>query len=121
MSKHWRGGGTGGGTNGLTSITIPGNVTNIGSDAFEGCLGLKAITVDTNDLAYSSVNGVLFDKNQVTLIQYPSGKFGNYILPISVTNLGAAAFEDCSFLTGITIPNGVTSIQPMTFSRLRQS
>ena len=54
----------------LTSVTIPNSVTSIGEWAFVWCTSLAAITVDTNNPAYSSVNGVLFDKGQTTLIVY---------------------------------------------------
>jgi hypothetical protein len=39
-------------------------------------------------MTYSSVDGVLFNKSQTTLIQYPSGKSGHYSIPDSVTSIG---------------------------------
>jgi hypothetical protein len=67
--------------------------------------------VDTNNPAYSSVDGVLFDKSQTTLIQYPAGKTGSsYTIPDSVTSIGDWAFSECSGLTSVTIANTVTSI-----------
>jgi Leucine Rich Repeat (LRR) protein len=94
----------------LTSVTIPNSVTNIGYYAFTGCTRLTAITVDALNSAYSSVDGVLFNKNQTTLIQYPGGKAGSYTIPNSVTNIGLCAFAYCTSLTRATIPNSVTSI-----------
>ena len=52
----------------LTSITIPSSVTSIGSYAFDGCSKLNQINVDTANTAYSSMNGVLFDKDKTELI-----------------------------------------------------
>ena len=52
--------------------------------------------VDSLDLAYSSVDGVLFNKSQTTLIQCPGGKGGSYTVPNSVTNIGNNAFSDCA-------------------------
>jgi hypothetical protein len=89
---------------------VPGGVTNIGDNAFVGCSKLIAITVNATNSFYSSAGGVLFDKNQTTLIDYPGGVAGNYTVPGSVTNIGIDAFEDCKNLTGITIPGNVISI-----------
>ena len=46
------------------------------------------MTVDTNNPAYSSVDGVLFNKSQTTLIQCPGAKTGSYTIPNSVTSIG---------------------------------
>ncbi len=93
----------------LTSIAIPAGVISIGNDAFSYCTSLTNITVATNNPDYSSINGVLFDKNQTTLIQFPAGYVVSYVIPNSVTNIGDDAFSDAS-LTSITIPNSVTRI-----------
>ena len=97
------------GCSSLTSITIPNSVTSIGSSAF-GCSNLTSINVSDNNKNYSSVDGVLFNKDKTELIQYPRKKEGtNYKIPNSVTSIGDYAFAGCS-ITSITIPNSVTSI-----------
>jgi len=105
-----------GGCTSLTSVNIPVSVTNIESAGFYSCTNLSAITVDALNSVYSSVDGVLFDKNQTVLIQYPGGKVGRYAIPNSVTNIGHHAFNYCTRLTGVTIGNGVTSIGDSAFS-----
>src|ERR1017187_3258110 len=101
----------------LTNIMIGNSVTNIGYYAFDWCASLTAITVDTNNPAYSSVGGILFNKSQTTLIQYPGGIVGGYIVSNSVTNIGASAFYYCTDLTSVTIGNSVTSIGDWAFGK----
>jgi hypothetical protein len=100
----------------LTKVSIPSSVTSIGGGAFGYCTSLTNIMVDPLNPAYSSVSGVLFDKSQTTLIQYPGGEVGSYSIPNSVTSIGAEAFANCINLTSVSIPNNVTSIGGFAFS-----
>jgi hypothetical protein len=100
----------------LTSVTIPDSVTNIGQLAFYDCLGLTSIGVSSNNPVYCSVNGVLFNRNQTTLIEYPEGIAGGYTIPNSVTDIGGSAFASCSRLTSVTVPNSVTNIGDSAFA-----
>ena len=95
----------------LTSVTIPDSVTSIYSSAFENCTSLTSIDVSKDNKKYSSVNGVLFNKDKSELIAYPAGKTDSeYVIPNSVTSIGYSAFSYCRSLTSVTIPNSVTSI-----------
>ena len=100
----------------LTNIVIPKYVTSIGIEAFAICNSLTAIAVDTNNQFYSSLNGVLFDKNQTTIIEFPGGLGGSYMIPGGVTNIAEKSFYDCTYLSNITIPNSLTSIGNQAFS-----
>jgi len=100
---------------GLTSVIIPNSIIKIKDLAFYGSSGLTEINVDVSNPNYSSVNGVLFNKNKTTLIRYPAGKTGAYTIPNSVTLIGHYAFYYCSSLTAVTIPNSVVSIGEWAF------
>jgi hypothetical protein len=100
----------------LTNVTIPNSVTNIGLAAFAGCSNLIAFTVDPLNHSFSSVNGVLFDKNQTLLIQCPPGAIaGSYSIPHTVVSLADYAFMYCMALTEVTIPRSVASIGNYAF------
>jgi hypothetical protein len=100
----------------LTNILISSKVTSIAGQAFVGCPNLLAIDVDALNPVYSSVNGVLFDKNQVTLIYYPGGRAGSYSIPNGVTSIPSYAFQSCPSLTGLTVPNSVITIGTLAFN-----
>jgi hypothetical protein len=101
----------------LTSVTISASVTKIGYQAFSGCNNLAAFNVNPLNVAYASVDGVLFDKNQISLIQCPTVKVGDYTAPNSVMNIGDYAFADCIGLTNIALPDAVTNIGNYAFAR----
>jgi hypothetical protein len=100
----------------LTSIAIPAGITSIGNLAFDGCTALTSIDVDKNNMSYSSLSGVLYDKKQTSIIQYPATKKGAFTVPASVTSIGDSAFYDCTGLTSITIPEGVTTLGDNAFN-----
>lgn len=117
----------------LTSVMIGNGVTNIGYAAFAYCSGLADIIVSSGNECFCTADGILFDENQTTLIQFPGGKTGSDMIPSSVicigdwafagcvglvqftipghiANIGDAAFESCPNLTSVTISSGVTNI-----------
>jgi uncharacterized protein (TIGR02145 family) len=96
------------GCNGLSSVFIPASVTSIGKPSFAECSGM--ITVDPANPKYSSLDGVLFDKDKTELLQCPSSKTGSYTVPLSVTSIADQAFYSCAGLTSIDIPSSITSI-----------
>lgn len=101
---------------GLTTIALPANVATIETEVFRDCSSLTSITVDGTNLNYSSLDGVLFNKAQSTLIAFPAGRGGSYVIPQSVTTIGNVAFFTCEKLLGVTFPYALASIQPRAFS-----
>ena len=100
----------------LTSVAIPNSVKNIEEDAFFCYTSLIAINVDMANTAYSSQDGVLYNKGKTVLIQYPIGKTNStFAIPSSVTSIGNWAFYGSS-LTSVTIPDSVTGIGQGAFS-----
>jgi hypothetical protein len=103
------------GCDGLTNVIIPGSITSI-DGAFEGCNGLTQIIVDPINPTFTSVGGVLFNKAQTTLIEYPCGIRGNYTIPENVTSIEDDAFAWDTNLTSVIIPSSVTNIGFYGFS-----
>ncbi len=108
----------------LKNVTIPSSVKSLGrNDCYDGlnvaffeCENLKSIDVDKDNQYYSSVDGVLFNKDKTELIQYPLGKSEKtYNVPNGVTTIGSYAFYDYKNLTKITIPKSVINIEVFPF------
>ncbi len=99
----------------LTNVFIPDSVTNIGAGAFADCANLTSITVDPSNLFYASSNGVMFDKNFDTLIQFPGGWPGSYTVPASVTNVADDAFAGAMNLTNLFFPGNAPSADGSVF------
>jgi len=102
----------------LISVSIPESVTTIDNIlAFLYCISLSAINVNNSNSNYSSINGILYNKSQTTLIKCPQGKTGTITIPESVTTIERDAFYDCKLLSGsLTIPESVTKIGKDAFS-----
>jgi BspA type Leucine rich repeat region (6 copies) len=102
----------------LTSFNISSNVTYIGERAFNRNRKIINFNVDPNNPNYSSdADGVLFNKNKTSLINYPLGSTKtSYIIPSSVVSIEISAFFDAQYITKIIIPDNVTSIGDNAFS-----
>ena len=102
----------------LTDITIPSSVTTIGFGAFNGCTNLQNLLIDENNPKYSSVDGVLYNKDKTTLIQYPCANLNtDYTILDNVVAIEDRAFENSTNLVNITIPNSVKNIGEGAFRR----
>jgi hypothetical protein len=88
---------------GLTSVTIPGSVTNIGENAFWDCFKLTNATI---------CDGVTSIPDEAF---YECTGLASVSIPASVTNIGMAAFDNCVNLRNLTIPGSVTSIGGTAF------
>ena len=122
----------------LVKISIPPSVTKIGESSFWGCISLKQISisdsvnyignnafmgsnalinVNAGNPLFMSNDGVLFNKNQTTLIYCAPSKSGNYTIPSTVKTIKENAFYECKNLTSVTLPSSTDTIESGAFSR----
>lgn len=96
----------------LESITIGSGVENLGNGWIDSCRRLADITVSPENSSFSSVDGVLFNKDGSSLLAYPIGnKRSAYTIPDGVEKVGAKAFYGCRYIESLTILASVTEIE----------
>ncbi len=96
----------------ITDITIGKGVTSIGEGAFISCASIVSFTVNPENTAFCSVNGLLLSKDEKTLL---FGINNNVVIPNTVTTIQDTAFYEYKNLTSITIPDSVLSIGEHAF------
>ena len=124
----------------LSSVTLGKYMVDLDHNPFSACFGLTDIYVVSDNENYTSVDGVLYNKDKTKILIYPEGKkdtsyvildgvkeiedrafkdcktLTSVTIPSSVTKIGSAAFFNCNALTGITIPSSVIKIGSAAFS-----
>lgn len=125
----------------LTSISLPESLKFIGNNAFNGCdrlktiyipksveyigentaigynVSLEKIEVDPENMYYTSIDGILYDKALTKVLKCPT-QIQNMewiTLPSTITYICTSAFHSNKSLTRIVIPAGVTVIDNGAF------
>lgn len=112
----------------LTSITIPNNVKSVEHSAFSGCSSLASITFpdDIISIGEYAFNGTSWYTNQPdgviyvgkVLYKYKGDMPANTNIAIKdgTISISPQAFQKCSTLISVVIPNSVTNIGYYAFS-----
>lgn len=82
---------------------------------FSNCPNLKSITVSQDNAVFCDVDGVVFSKDQKTLVLHPAAHGTSYAIPNGTQTIGKGAFLDCEVLTAVSIPQSVTAIEYAAF------
>lgn len=97
----------------LRSVTIPENVSSIGTTTFYGCSALNELVVDPGNVTYKSVAGSLFSADGKTLI-WAKGSTA-VLVPEGVETIGRCAFAGKENLRSVVIPSTVKTIEDYAF------
>ena len=94
----------------IETLKIPDSVSDM-DWCFWGCDSLKEIRVDSNNVNYCDVQGVVYSKDRKVLLvfppAYPAEEY--HILP-ATREIGNLAFKTASRLKKLFVPNSVQSI-----------
>ena len=100
------------GANQMTSLTLNNKVKGIGDRAFLFCTALTKFVVPEANKSFSTIEGVLYSKDQTKLIAYPAGlKATSYTLGAQVTSIEPGAFLTPMHLTDVEVATGNTALK----------
>ena len=109
----------------IKSVTISKNIQSISLDnldntqsynPFYNCVYMKNIYVDKENKYFTSIDGVLYNKDVTKLLFYPSHKSDKtYTVPESVTEISFCAFQRNGIVTEITLPKGLKTMKAKAF------
>lgn len=97
----------------LKRLVLSKNMTAFNLSALDGCTALKKIEVDAENAVYTSIDGVLYDKNGQNLLKYPINGAEEYTLPVSCKSIGTSAFAYSNIES--VILNKADTISPNAF------
>lgn len=100
---------------GLESVALGNGVSTIAAMNFRGCTALKSISAGKNNPAYSSKDGILYNKGLTEICFVPQA-VTTAELPDSLTEVADNAFADCSALTSVELGGNITQIGSMAFA-----
>ena len=94
----------------LNEVTLPASFSQWNGYAFMNCYKLENVYVNSNNSSFTSVNGVLYNKNKTTLYFYPEGKTDSvFTIESTVTALNGRSMRYSKFET-LVVPASVTNI-----------
>lgn len=93
----------------LSAITIPKNVTSVGSNAF-AYTNIESLKVAEGNTSLSVDNGILYNQAQTTLFMCPPKKSGDIVIPETVTEIASYAFDGCKSITSVSLPSSLLQI-----------
>lgn len=97
-------------------LKLPATITSIHFKAFQYDDGVTAFELPESCAAYTTVDGVLYDKDVTHLLVYPAGRPDvSYETPDTVRTVGSYAFHSCKYLENIRL-TGVEKLEERAFS-----
>lgn len=99
----------------LEEVSLPATITKIEENVFSGCASLKRISVEERNSAYSSKDGILYDKAGTYFVHIPQSLEGDVVLADGIARIADRQFKGMTGLRSVTVPGNVSSIGVSAF------
>lgn len=103
----------------LEYIKLGKNIETFPGKSTELCTSLKEFDIHPENTNMKVVNGVLYNNDMTTLLAFPSGVAGSFVVPESVKTIATGAFYYRTYITNVVMYNGVEAINEDAFSGCR--
>lgn len=100
----------------LTTVYLNKHLQDVSPYSFDGSFAIEMYSVDTENITYQSVDGVVYTKSNQTLVIYPAGSSNlTYSVLSQTTAIGYRSFLGAKHLEVIIIPDTVKIIEDKAF------
>ncbi len=100
----------------LNKLTLPEALTSLGSGfSFDGMTSLNEVVVQEGSVFTVDENGFVYNSDKTTLYFCPRNFVGNVTIANTVTTIAEYAFENCTGIKDVVIPESVTLIGVRAF------
>ena len=100
----------------LVSISLGKLVKTLGYGPFRMCNKLQVISVHEDNENFAVVDGILYNYQLSSVVRCPQMTSGKVILPHTIRKINAYAFEWCTEIESVEIPEGCVFIGNSAFS-----
>lgn len=101
----------------LISVSLGSSVETLGRGPFRMCNKLQVISVHEDNENFAVSDGVLYNHQLSSVVRCPQMTQGKVVLPHTIKKINAYAFEWCTEIESIEIPEGCVFIGNSAFSR----
>ena len=102
----------------VQKVTLPGGLRSGMASYLNRLENLETVHLADAAGEYATVDGVLYDRKQTTLLHYPRGRHEHYEVPAGTKVIGMDAFSGSS-VTDVVLPHGLELLDEAAFSSCR--
>lgn len=100
-------------------FVVPASVYLGVTNSLNGCPKITAVTVEEGNEYYSSIDGILYNKEQTAFLFCPRGRFTEpteFVVPDGVADISGYAFYKNEYIKKVTIPGSINFIEAYVFA-----